>query len=73
MSWLLKPAALLLLNFSIKYNNRIILDPKIDKIFRYLYKNIPCNWSHIIPRKNTNLACMHGSSLEPAILTAFKH
>ena len=33
----------------------------------------PRSWSHIIARKNTNLARVHGSSLEPAILAAFKY
>lgn len=33
----------------------------------------PAHWTHVVPREHSNLACVHGGALEPAILTAFQH
>lgn len=33
----------------------------------------PADGAHVVPRKHSNLARVHGRALEPAILTAFQH
>lgn len=33
----------------------------------------PADWAHVVPRKDSNLARVHGGALEPAVLTALQH
>lgn len=33
----------------------------------------PADWTHVVPREDSNLAGVHGRALEPAVLTAFQH